>query len=115
MIDLVVCGAGPGGVVAAAKAAAAGLRVMLLERHRLPGHKPCGGGLPAVVDGELAGLVGDAISDCRVRWMCHTWNCSEPCLASLEPVPPLWMVQRPRFDHALVQAAQQAGAELRQG
>lgn len=120
MIDLIVCGAGPAGAIAAATAARGGLRVLLLERHRLPRHKPCGGGMPATVGAELAHLVPEAVSDCRVRWMRHTWRFAEPTLAAIDPAGgsrdrAFWMVQRPSFDQALVKDAQVAGADLLEG
>jgi len=131
--DLIVCGAGPAGAVAAAQAARDGLRVAMVEKKRFPRHKPCGGGMPATVGTELARLVPEAISDCQVRHMRHTWNFGEACLAPIDPGVKgaaagsgnpaavrevdrtFWMVQRPRFDHALVQAAVAAGAEFLEG
>ncbi len=115
--DLIVVGAGPAGAMAAATAAQAGLRVALLEKHRLPRHKPCGGGMPAAVDRELAALAPEAISDWRVTRMRHTWNFGEACEGeiSADPAQGLWMVQRPRFDQALVRGAQAAGATLLEG
>ena len=121
--DLVVCGAGPAGAIAAAHAAMAGLRVALVEKHRLPRHKPCGGGMPATVGSELAALVPEAVRDCGVTFMRHTWKGGEAQLGSVDggdrsasgPSRALWMVQRPLFDQALVQAALGAGVEFWEG
>ncbi|MCP9926434.1 geranylgeranyl reductase family protein [Cyanobium sp. CH-040] len=117
--DLVVVGAGPAGAVAAATAARGGLRVALLEKRRLPRHKPCGGGMPVPVQRELLGLVPEAVIDTRVRCMRHSWCFREAVEAPIDPpgTPAarsraLWMVQRPRFDQALVQRAVAAGATL---
>lgn len=115
--DLIVVGAGPAGAIAAATAAAAGLRVLLLEKHRLPRHKPCGGGMPAAVDGELAALAPEAVSDWQVTRMRHTWRFAQPCEGRIctDPAQGLWMVRRPLFDQALVRGALAAGAELLEG
>ncbi|MFM9110109.1 MAG: geranylgeranyl reductase family protein [Prochlorococcaceae cyanobacterium] len=115
--DLIVVGAGPAGAIAAATAARAGRRVALLEKHRLPRHKPCGGGLPATVTAELAALAPEAISDWRVTRMRHTWNFAEACEGEIssDPAEGLWMVRRPLFDHALVRGAVAAGATLLEG
>lgn len=43
--DLIVAGAGPAGSTAAREAAAAGARVLLLDRAAFPRVKPCGGGV----------------------------------------------------------------------
>ncbi|MEX1315831.1 MAG: geranylgeranyl reductase family protein [Synechococcaceae cyanobacterium] len=121
-VDLVVVGAGPAGAMAAATAARGGLRVVLVEKRRLPRHKPCGGGLPAPVQAELRDLAPEAVIDTRVRHLRHSWSFREAVEAAIDPsgMPAdrsrgLWMVQRPRFDQALVQRAVAAGATLLQG
>jgi geranylgeranyl reductase family protein len=120
--DLVVVGGGPAGAVAAATAARGGLRVALLEKRRLPRHKPCGGGMPVPVQQELADLVPEAVVDTRVRRMRHSWCFAQAVEAAVDPpgTPAdrsrgLWMVQRPRFDQALVRRAVAAGATLLEG
>ena len=44
-MDVAIVGAGPAGSTAAYRLAAAGARVVLLDRQRFPRDKPCGGGL----------------------------------------------------------------------
>lgn len=119
---MVVVGAGPAGAVAAATAARGGLRVALLEKRRLPRHKPCGGGMPVPVQRELLDLAPQAVVDTRVRWMRHSWRFAEAVEAAVDPPDTslehsrgLWMVQRPRFDQVLVRQAVAAGATLLEG
>ncbi len=45
MYDLVVVGGGPAGSTCAREAALRGLRVLLIEKERLPRNKLCGGAL----------------------------------------------------------------------
>lgn len=118
--DLVIIGAGPAGSAAAEAAARAGMKVALLEKHTLPRHKTCGGGMPMVVGEVLANFAPEAVVEAEVRYMRHTWKFGEPILAPINPPEAdrelsLWMVQRSLFDNALAQRAVFAGAELRDG
>lgn len=118
--DLIVCGAGPAGAMAAATAAQAGLKVALLEKQPLPRHKTCGGGTPMVMREFLFDLAPEAFVECDVRYMRHTWNFDDPFMGEMNPSPSdrklsVWMMQRSVFDNALAQRAARAGAELRDG
>ena len=120
--DLIVCGAGPAGAIAAVTAARAGLNVALLEKYPLPRHKTCGGGVPVSMRSFLYELAPEAFVESDVRYLRHTWNYQDSYLAAINPTPSevdrqqsIWMVQRPIFDHALVQQAVKAGAHLLDG
>ncbi len=119
--DVIVCGAGPAGAMAAATAAQAGLKVALIEKHDLPRHKPCGGGMPMVMQQHLWDIAPAAFIESDVAYMRHTWNFDQDVyLGVINPEGvshplSLWMVQRSLFDQALAQRAARAGAELRDG
>ncbi len=111
--DVIVVGAGPSGATAARELAAAGPRVLVIEREQLPRYKACGGGiplktarlLPFPIDGVLEGEV-DAIG---VSYRGH------PKFSRRSEGPFAGMVMRDRFDELLVDRAQRAGAQLRTG
>ena len=65
--DVVVAGAGPAGSVAAAHAARAGLRVLLVDRHAFPRDKVCGDGLIADTLGALDRIGALAPVESRAR------------------------------------------------
>lgn len=119
--DVIVCGGGPSGATAAIQAAQAGLRVALLEKQRLPRHKPCGGGMPMQVGTWLPGGMPEGVVETSVRYLYHTWKFQEGHLGAVCPADSqasslaLWMVQRPEFDNALVMQAQEAGAVVKDG
>ena len=129
--DAIVIGAGPAGAVAAHDLAKGGLTVALIEKHTLPRHKTCGGGVPTLTKnllslaemGEVRDLSPDAFVECHVTQMRHTYNFDDPHLGEMNPdaeanpddALALWMVQRSVFDNALAQRAAHAGADLREG
>jgi geranylgeranyl reductase family protein len=118
--DVVVCGAGPSGAMAAAEAAKAGLKVALLEKQFLPRHKTCGGGMPMVMQDYLHDLAPEAFVESDVTFMRHTWNFDDAYLAPINPPGTqehlsLWMVQRAIFDNVLAQRAVKFGAQLHDG
>ena len=111
--DAIVIGAGPAGSAAAHDLAAAGARVLMLDRAGFPRDKPCGGGvlisaakllpfpLDPVVEREIRGF--------RVRYRRgreYEHDFAEPLAL---------MTQRSRLDAHLAERAEAAGAEFRQG
>lgn len=115
--DLIVCGAGPAGSIAAATAARAGLKVALIEKYPLPRHKTCGGGIPMVIESFLYDLSPTAFVETRINHIRHTWNFSDEFLTPINadvtgnPLS-LWMLQRSIFDNELSQQAVRAGVDL---
>lgn len=117
--DVIVIGAGPGGCTAALTAARAGMKVALIERHSLPRHKTCGGGVPLGVSEHLPDFNPADYADCTIRYMRHTFRFGRALTAPIHASPQevsltgLWCVRRDVFDHALATAAAEAGAEVR--
>ncbi len=119
-VDVLVVGAGPGGATAAWKCAAAGLQTVLVDRApELPRYKPCGGGIPASLADHVDGLDFPAFADLSITRLRNSWKgksvVSAPMTRTDGTPSPIWMVQRPRFDHWLVQQAVDNGAEVRTG
>lgn len=115
--DVIVCGAGPSGTIAALTAARSGLKVALLEKYPLPRHKTCGGGTPMAMQQFLYDLAPEAFVECNVTHLRQTWKFGDPYLAAInltdtQTPRSIWMMQRSVFDYALAQQATQAGAEI---
>lgn len=104
-------GAGPAGASAARVAAAAGRRVILLERAALPRYKTCGGGLIGrslrAVPPQVRVPVRDGATAFTFTWHGRLGRTRKV------PAPVISLVQRDEFDAALVDAAVAAGAVLR--
>ncbi len=110
--DAVVIGAGPGGALAARQLALAGLRTLLVERHKFPRHKVCGGCL----NGRALEVLRAVGLDCALSALCPVALNRFVLQANGRRVeldlPTGAAIQRSRFDAMLVQAAIDARAEF---
>ncbi len=108
--DCIIIGAGPSGSATAYHLAKRGHKVLLLEKEALPRYKPCGGGVPPVIqtwfDFSFAPVVSAQVQ--RIR---YTWHLGDEVQADL--AEPIWMVRRDQFDHFLVTQAQAQGVVLK--
>ncbi|MFC7307867.1 geranylgeranyl reductase family protein [Streptomyces monticola] len=108
-----VVGAGPAGASAAYAAAVAGRRVLLLEKAELPRYKTCGGG---IIGPSRDALPPGFELPLRDRVHAVTFALDGKYARTRRSKQMLFgLINRPEFDHQLVEAAQKAGAELRTG
>ena len=121
--DILVVGAGPAGATVARLLALGGREVLLLEKERLPRHKPCGGGLPARTIQAL-GFDLQPVTQARITTVAldGAWSGRQlydltvcPDAASAATPTPALVVERSRFDAFLVAQAQAAGARVIEG
>jgi geranylgeranyl reductase family protein len=113
---VIVVGAGPAGATAARVLAEGGLRVLLLERRRLPRQKPCGGGISARMLARFP-TVARALDRIPTHWISRL-HLEAPDGASVtleSPEPAALMIRRVEFDALLVALAREAGVEVRDG
>ncbi|MBI1418942.1 MAG: geranylgeranyl reductase family protein [Limimaricola sp.] len=106
--DLLVCGLGPAGAVAATVAARAGLRVLGIDRRRVPGLPvQCAEFVPAMLGGDVPAVLA-AQRQAIARMDTYLG-------AGVEVTPDFRgrMIDRADFDAALVAEARAAGAEIR--
>ena len=112
--DVAVVGGGPGGATAARRLAQEGFRVILFEKEKLPRQKICAGGIiPAVLRG-LPRQAERTIEKQCTRAEIHILDQNLHFHISRN-VPIVSMTMRSRFDHALVDAAEEAGAYVVSG
>lgn len=111
--DAIVVGAGPAGSTAARELAAAGARVLVLDRADFPRYKACGGGIPLrtqkLLPFPIDAVVEDSVSLLRVT---HEGG---KAFVRDSGTPFAHMVMRDRFDALLLDHARRAGAEFRPG
>jgi geranylgeranyl reductase family protein len=113
LYDVIVVGAGPAGSTAAREVAAAGARVLVLDRAVFPRDKPCGGG----VNLRAAKLLPFSVEPVTERTITGI-NVSLNLKAGFErraSQPLCYMTQRARLDAYLLEQATACGALLRDG
>ncbi|HEY2428826.1 MAG TPA: geranylgeranyl reductase family protein [Acidimicrobiales bacterium] len=117
--DVVVVGAGPGGVAAAVALARSGRQVVLIDRATFPRDKCCGDGLTTGALRELddLGLVPSAVASWQALDGCRVRSPSGRVVDLPFPATGLFgaVARRTDLDAALVDLARRAGAEVREG
>ena len=108
--DVVIIGAGPGGLACAAVTAAQGLTTLVLERKQILGHKVCAGGI--TWNGLLNKIPAD-ISEKHFSKQQIITPYQRACVSS--PTPIIATVNRERLGQELAEKAIQAGATVRLG
>lgn len=113
---MIVAGAGPAGAVAARTLAAAGFDTLLVDRATFPRNKPCGGGISVRALTRFPWLAGaiDEIDVHRIAKL-HLEGPGGITLDLDSGDPAVLLIRRVEFDHALVRAAEKAGAQTLSG
>ena len=117
--DVVVVGAGPAGAAVAARLAAAGRAVLLLDRERFPRPKPCGDCVNPAAIAELDTLGAlDAVRR-EPHAPIRGWRVvpleGSAFQGAYPPGRPGMAIARERLDRVLLEHARAAGAEVRLG
>lgn len=109
-VDVTILGAGPAGALLAYLLARHGLRVVLVEKARLPRVKPCGGGLNAKTLPLLPFAI-DPVVERVVSRVLFTQHLRQPFVrTTAEPL--VATVTRCHFDYLLVQQAATEGVQV---
>ena len=110
---MAIVGGGPAGSTAAYRLACAGKRVVVYDRATFPRDKPCGGGVTLraarLLPFSLEPVIEDVVARVEVG-LAYT-----KAFHRAASGPLVYMTQRRRLDHFLLQQAADAGAEIREG
>ena len=119
--DLVVVGAGPGGMGTAYYAAKLGLRTLLIEKDRLPRDRVCGDGMLAQTVAEMERLgLGDYLAEAH-HGVIEGFSVRTKTARFSEPLPPDprasrgYVIRRSEFEPKIMERTLAAGATLREG
>ncbi|HFC97561.1 MAG TPA: geranylgeranyl reductase family protein [Thermosulfurimonas dismutans] len=117
--DVVIVGGGPAGSTAAYLLSGWGMRVLLLDKHRFPRPKLCGGLLTAKTSALVSRIFGvpspelDRLSE-HVAWGYGLYYRRRPILED-STEEPFRLVRREVYDAFLLEKAREAGAEVLEG
>jgi geranylgeranyl reductase family protein len=110
LYDITIAGAGPAGSVLAYTLAKQGIRVLLLEKHKLPRDKVCAGGVTvraaSILPFDFKDIILNTIYGVRLSFK------MVPQKVRTFDKPLAYMVMRDRFDYLLASHANRAGATL---
>jgi menaquinone-9 beta-reductase len=110
IFDVIIIGAGPGGLACAAAAAASGLTTLVLERNHIIGRKVCAGGITC---NGLMKKCPSVVSERKFGEQHVFTRLQKACLTF--PTPIIATVNREQLGQNMARQATQAGAELRSG
>ncbi|MGI3170348.1 geranylgeranyl reductase family protein [Pseudooceanicola sp. C21-150M6] len=109
--DVIVVGGGPAGGAAAHVAARAGLRVALVDRHRFPREKLCGGGFTGRSYRYYQEIFGAPIApEIILTKRAVEFHAYGERIGRLDPIPDIHMTMRRDLDASMVAHALASGA-----
>ncbi len=108
--DVIIVGAGPGGLACAQLTAAHGLSTLVLERNREIGKKVCAGG---ITWNGLIQLIDSDIAEKQFRTQCIYTQHQKVRLSSLDPI--IATVNRSRLGKYMAAKAEMSGATIYTG
>lgn len=102
-VDVVVVGAGPAGGMAACKLAQTGMTILIIEKEKLPRHKPCGGAMPTTAQNLFDWDISPYIQSRTFLQRSYN-NFSQPKDTQNLRFP-IIMVDRSQFDFHIIEKA----------
>jgi geranylgeranyl reductase family protein len=108
--DVIVVGSGPAGAVVSYELARQGIKVLIIEKSKLPRYKPCGGGITKKTLDELPIGIQSAI-EVESKGGIFSFGGKQLFKINIQRTV-AWLVMRDSFDYFLVQKALEAGASL---
>lgn len=119
--DVTIVGAGPAGSTAGYLLSKSGIKVLIIDKHRLPRKKLCGGLITHKTVKLLERVFGESVISLKEKDIINFESsryeifCKNTLITQRNINIPFRFISRYHYDHFLLAKAQQAGADLVEG
>ena len=109
--DVVIIGGGLSGSSTALHLSKKGYSVLIIEKDKFQGYKPCAGGMASSMQRFLPLDIKDAIES-KIKNVEFRWRAADNVTADLTGESPFWIVKRERLDQLLLDESLSNGVQL---
>ncbi len=109
--DVVIIGGGLSGSSTALNLAKKGYSVLVIEKEKVQGFRPCAGGMASSMQKFLPLDINDAIES-KIKKVEFRWKASDNVIADLTGESPFWIIKREKFDQLLIDESLNNGVRI---
>ena len=104
-LDVVIIGGGLSGSSTALNLSKKGYSVLIIEKEKSQGYKPCAGGMASSMQRFLPLDIKDSIAS-KIKNVEFRWKATDNVTADLTGESPFWIIKREKLDQLLLDESQ---------
>ena len=109
--DVVIIGGGLSGSSTALNLSKKGYTVLVIEKEKSSGYKPCAGGMASSMQKFLPLNIKDSIES-KIKNVEFRWKASDNVIADLTGESPFWIIKREKLDQLLLNESLINGVQI---